>query len=125
SRALAARGLRQAFTAKWPRSLVATNLIAGHRMTAGTDVSTSGRWLRSEQRWDHAERNKPSKIQQRVLMGRLVDQMASTNGSTMKNSLFLRIPPRSFLQLVSRLLPKIQPQQTRRPLHGFFSDLIS
>jgi hypothetical protein len=33
--------------------------------------------------------------------------------------------PRDFMQLVSRLLSKIHYSKTRRPAHGFFSDLIS
>jgi hypothetical protein len=45
--------------------------------------------------------------------------------STMNNLAFECKAPRSFLQLVSRLLPIIHHNETRRSSHGFFSDLIS
>jgi hypothetical protein len=40
-RALGARAGWTAFTAKWPPDLVATNMIASQRMTAGAAVSMS------------------------------------------------------------------------------------
>jgi hypothetical protein len=56
-------------------------------------------------------------------MGRLADQDGGPEGKpNMKN---LSLDPRGFLQLVSRLLSTVHRSETRRPSHGFFSDLIS
>ena len=56
----------------------------------------------------------------------LVYQMASTNGPHHEESYFCRrIAPRRFLQLLSRLLPKIHFAKRKRQAHYFFSDLIS